>query len=695
MQVYSNSKPHSKKTFLLFVVVLFIAYLPASSFLFFLKNDAFNGYFPPKFFMSESLHAGHLPLWNPYINFGIPQYGDMSSGFWSPVTWLMAATVGYNAYSFTLELFFYLLIAGLGMYMLCKRFNLHTYVCFIAGISYMCCGYMVGHMQHFNWISGAAFLPWCMWAYIALQNKLSVKNILLTSLLFYLLAASAHPGITIGALYFFIAFALFDFISRKSALKFPSRTLSFIKTNIILIAAIALLSAGMIAGYADILPHMTRGEKVDFTEAISHPVSFSSWLSALLPLSIVKNDAFFHTDLSMRNIYFGLCYLLFFLYACFSKKNSRQFFLLITGLIFLLLSAGGIFKTFAYHYLPGIAYVRLDGEFVIFSLFCFIPVAAFSLNDYIRLNKDFSGKIKLLYYFFELLLAISIALGFYKIIASHESFIYQVKNITAQNGLPQKLKTFIDSISFYDTLWLQGSIQMLLLWRIKFCLREKRFKTLVKICVADLIIATLLNVPFTGVGKASVAQVQTVLNKSPKNIPVPPLTPILDNDTIPVNESDLVGNWSFYNKQPGLTVYAPYPIELNNTKIIFSKENNSFTKPYLFTTASAETNRLTVTAYSGSSINVLVESTGTDSLIFQQSFYKYWYYIEANKKHPAVAYKNIFPAAVLTAGKHELSFVFDPPLIKKMMLLSALAFALFSITSIFLIIKPEYIRNKK
>src|ERR1700704_1004848 len=130
MQFYANSNRHALKTILFFTLVLIIAFLPVSSFLFFLKNDAFNGYFPPKFFMSESLHAGHLPLWNPYINYGIPQYGDMSSGYWNPLTWLIAGTVGYNAYTFTIEVLAYLFIGGIGVYKLCRYFNLQNKVRF-------------------------------------------------------------------------------------------------------------------------------------------------------------------------------------------------------------------------------------------------------------------------------------------------------------------------------------------------------------------------------------------------------------------------------------------------------------------------------------------------------------------------------------------------------------------------------------
>jgi hypothetical protein len=75
-------------TYLLLFLFLFIAYLPLSSFLFALKNDALTTNFPNKYFFSASLHAGYLPLWNPYINFGLPLYADPGFAFWNPMTWV-------------------------------------------------------------------------------------------------------------------------------------------------------------------------------------------------------------------------------------------------------------------------------------------------------------------------------------------------------------------------------------------------------------------------------------------------------------------------------------------------------------------------------------------------------------------------------------------------------------------------------
>ena len=687
MQVYTNSKRDSLKTFLLFAFVLIIAYLPVSSFLFFLKNDAFNGYFPPKFFMSESIYSGHLPLWNPYINFGLPQYGDMSSGYWSPVTWLVAATTGYNAYSFTVELLIYLLIAGFGMYKLCRFYCISKEVSIIAGVSYMCCGYMTGHLQHFNWISGAAFLPWSLWSYHRLKDQLSLKHILLAALCLYMLAASAHPGISIGAIYLILAYSIFIYFSDKNVAP-ASRFSSYLKNNLFLIIALGVLSFGMIAGYLDILPHITRGEKIQGDAALVNPFSFQSASSALLPLSIVKNDNWFHTDLSMRNIYCGLTVLLFFVFSLFKQKNRLQRFFLVAGSVFLLLSLGGIVKMFSIKYIPLIGYVRMDGEFVIFFLLCFILTAAFSIDAFFKNSSStFSAGIKRIYHFTELALGICIVAGFYKMAATHDSFVYAFKNISSQPGIASKLKSLIDAVSFYDALWLQGLLQLFLLWGVKYCLVKKDSQLLLKVCITDLVIATLLNIPFSGVGKASVAEVQAVLNKSPKGIIIPSMKPVNAYDSISAYESGLVGNWSFYNKEPGVKRFAFYPVELNQSKFVFADSNSiAASKPCLFLENDAGGNRIHIDAYSGNCIVVSVQPTEKDRLVFQQNHYAHWRYEDGKQNHPAERYRDVFLSAPVNPGNQKITFVFEPAFIKKAMLVSCIAFIifLFVLTAIYL-----------
>ena len=217
MQVKRRSKSRriTLKTIIVFLGILIIAYLPLSSFLFSLKSESFNNYFASRFFISESIHYKSFPWWNPYINFGIPQYGDYNSGFWNPITWIVASLFSYNAYTFTIELLFYLFLAGIGMFQLCRSYKFTKTASYITGITYLCSGYFVSHLQHFNWISAAAFLPWCLWGYNQLINNFNLKNNILCALIFYLFISSAHPGIIIGSIYFFTFYVIYFFFQKS------------------------------------------------------------------------------------------------------------------------------------------------------------------------------------------------------------------------------------------------------------------------------------------------------------------------------------------------------------------------------------------------------------------------------------------------------------------------------------------------
>lgn len=650
--------------------------------------------------MSESIHAGHLPLWNPYINFGIPQYGDMSSGYWSPITWLMAATVGYNAYTFTIEVLLYILLGGLGMCVLAGKWATEKTATICAGLAYMCCGYMIGHLQHFNWLSGAAFLPWCIHAYLLLLNKFSLKQGVLTALLFYLLLSSAHPGIIICSFYLFAGIAIYKLVRKNKEENFKGRLLHTGKAHLLFLTALGLLSAGMISGYLDILPHFVRGEKISLEDSLSNPSTIQSWISTIIPFATVKNDSFYQTDPSMRNCYFSLTLLLFLLVSIVNKKSITQWLLLLTGIVFALLAAGGIFKTAAYHIIPFIGYVRLNGEFRLFSIICFILLAAIQLNTHIKNKELFQGKIKRIYFIIELLLFAIIITGIYGAVHYRESYFYSNNSFSSQAGVVAKLKYIVDHLSFYDCLWIQGLIQLFSIWFIKLSLIQQNWKLLVRITAINLIITSLMNIPYTGVGKASVAQVQHVLNKSPQGIPIPALQPINQNDTLTPAETDLVGNWSLYSKQPGTIKEAPYPISLKNMRDYFDKNNwgaalNFLNKPFVFCESYQETPSINIRSFTGNKVEVDVKNDEPTVLILQQNKYPHWYYYKDGKKTEVKAAGINCMSAPIKQGENNIVFSFEPVLIKRMTLLSFISLILIIGILVFITIKSPSPSSQK
>lgn len=679
MQKYASKDKQRSRSILFFLIVLLFAYLPATSFIFFLKNDAFTGYFPPKFFMSECIKSGYLPLWNPYINFGIPQYGDISSGFWNPITWIIASTTGYNAYSFTVEVFLYVLLSGIGWYKLSGAFYLHPSVQKISALAYMCSGFMVGHLQHFNWLSGAAFFPWCFWSYHLLLTRYSFKAAIQTALLFYLLIASAHPGITIGTVYFFTAYFLYYTISAVQKDRFLHAIQTIGTSHLWFLFFLLLFSVGLIIGYADILPFFTRGDKVSLNASLGNPTTFQSWISIVLPFVTVKNDVFFQTDIAMRNCYYGITLCIMLFVALFNKKNSLQCFLWIVGVLFLLLSSGGVFKTFAFNYLPFLGYVRLNGEFRIFTINCFILLSAMELDKYIVNKKTSKVSLKSFFIILGVFFGGMTIFGLITSIFNRTGIVFNFQHVALKQGIPSKLKFLIDAIGFYDTLWIQGIIQLVVLFFVNQCFNNRNWRLLVKVVAVDLIIASLLNVPFTGVGRASVANVQTVLNISPKGIPKPLLIPIVQNDTASTEVNLLVGNWSFYNKQIGTTSRVLYPIILKNTNEYFNRiEHSTYNnqvctnKPFVFLKDNAAS-VVELIDYSPQKIWIRINAEKNNSLILQQNNYPHWNYSVGNKKYPVSQYGINFMEVPVQKGFSEITLLFEPQWVVFGMAFSALA----------------------
>ena len=197
----------SYRNYLLLLLILLIAYLPLSSFLFALKNDAFTDNFPDKFFFSAALHSGKLPLWNPYMNFGFPIYADLGFAFYNPITWLFGI-IGYNAFTFTVEVLVYLYLAGINMYLLCKYLSFENRVCLTVAAMFMCSGFFVGNLQHINFLTATAFVPLVVKYLLSSLSNPCFKNSFFLALAFFFVVVGGHPAIPIATVYFMLFIVL-------------------------------------------------------------------------------------------------------------------------------------------------------------------------------------------------------------------------------------------------------------------------------------------------------------------------------------------------------------------------------------------------------------------------------------------------------------------------------------------------------
>src|SRR5258706_11394042 len=73
------------------------------------KSDTTEVFFPRRFFVAQTLAAGQLPLWNPHVDSGYPQFADPQAATFYPVALLFALVAGRG---FSLDT----LVASLGLH---------------------------------------------------------------------------------------------------------------------------------------------------------------------------------------------------------------------------------------------------------------------------------------------------------------------------------------------------------------------------------------------------------------------------------------------------------------------------------------------------------------------------------------------------------------------------------------------------
>ncbi|MEO5947107.1 MAG: hypothetical protein ABIP79_09865 [Chitinophagaceae bacterium] len=670
--------------FFLFLLFLVVAYLPVLLPYFHLKNDLITQNLPTRYVFSEGLNSGFEPFWNPYLHYGSPQYGDMNNGFWNPLQWFIGSTFGYNIYTITFEELFYILIGSWGIYKVAREFFSKD-VAIITGLTYMCCGYLTGHLQYLCWITGTGYFPFVLLYFIRINKNPIIKNFLLGGISVFLFVAATHPGLIIGAAYFFVFALLVIYFNRKGLLKeLYHRNFWFINFSFLLISAI--LSLVVIYSNIEVLTYISRGTKVSLDETLMTPTSLQSYLSIYLPLPVHKTN-FFQTDIAMRNIYIGIAHLLGLLYII--KISSRKTLVTfgIPLLFFILLSAGSYFKMFAWKFLPFLGFVRLNGEFAYFVVLLFLLFGGAGIH--LLLQKKINWPSKASFHLL-LLTLVATALSLLLLFITKSSILFS--SSSNFSSLKEIIKSLIDNTSIWDLLLAQSIIQIVTLWFFRKDI-DKKSTTGFVLCI-NLILITWITLPFTGLGMMSKKEVQTIIEQFPKGIQPQELVSINNANYItPPDESQFLLIAS-YSKKIGSKMPDQYPVQLwTNSAFIGDKDLYNFIKNQSYIFLSDDTTINTRTNFDSSNIKVqragpglvkcIVSNADFQWLTLLQNNYKYWEVKVDSKLVTHYTGFKTFISIPLEKGQHEIVFRFNANPIKRFalinifLILTAISFAIY------------------
>ena len=494
---------------LLLVALILISLWPLSSFLYIPKWDNINGYLPYRYFISDYLWNGHLPLWNPFQRLGYPGYSDLQSGMWNPIVWIIMLFGKYIVNSLIVELLSCYVFAGLGMYKLAKYFFKCKKTSFILGLSYALSGFMVGSSQLMVFLIAVTWFPWCVYALANFFKTYKLKYQLLGALFMALFITGASPSYTIILAYIVIAYFIYHLLLQRKA-----------KTNIkkillggtVMLIVLVVLILPYINSFLEFVPYFNRVDKLAYNGfLLDNPFTPISYISFLLPHAVIaKSDWFNITDLSLRNGYFGLLGLMAFLSTFLSTITRFKIILLVGVVLSLLLSAGDETYFFQYLYhLPGFGVFRHPSMFRAFTIFCCLLLAGNELK-YV-LSKGIEKRHKIAFFGIIILITISAIWAFTK------TDFLEVKQLILD------VNNFVEiSRSALSTHLLLSSIIAFGLFILFFILKKgvkfSWFWSFVVFVFLDLTIQTQLTIPTTIVYNFTAESLSQYFEELPKDI---------------------------------------------------------------------------------------------------------------------------------------------------------------------------------
>ena len=317
----------------------FIYFLPATRGKLIISPDdgvIFN--IPMRAVVANLIHAGYVPLWNPYMFSGMPLFGAAQAGVLFPLNWFyLVFSIPVATNLMMLSTF---VAAALGAYLYARRSGAGIAGSVVTSLVWQWSAFMVMKIGQTNVVQTAALLPWVFWALdsYALTGKRKLGMLLALIVALQLFAGHQQTF----AYSFLLAAAYAIFMARVSSGEQRRRYLG----------SLVLLSAGVVVAAVQLLPtiellrHSLRAAaSYDFFSSFSLPPRFL--LTFFAPFLLGGGDGglfrapYIGPAFAAEYIaYVGLATIMLALISLLLKPDSRTKFWAVAGGVCLALAVG-------------------------------------------------------------------------------------------------------------------------------------------------------------------------------------------------------------------------------------------------------------------------------------------------------------------------------------------------------------------
>ncbi len=342
---------------------------------------------------------GEYPLWMPWIFSGLPSTHSMQnvSEYYFPHHIIsLIKMIGIPWFwNFLLHFIF----CGFGMHLLLRRLKVSDGVALFGAISFMIAPYMVVMIVHGHGsqVMTASYIPWIMWGLLRLQEKPSLQNSGILSLLIGLQLQRAHIQIAYYTWMLMITYLIFTIIVDSRFRNNINFYLGWIVSSL-LGFCMSLWIYIPLLNYVGLSNRSISngGSSLDYATSWSlHP--FES-LTMLLPSSFGFGDSTYFGYMPFTNFpnYAGLILIILSICAFYNNhKNKTIFFFLFVLMSSLLISFGKYFPLYGllYDWLPYFNKFRVPSMILILSQFSICLIASIGLDNLLAHIKSKDIKI--------------------------------------------------------------------------------------------------------------------------------------------------------------------------------------------------------------------------------------------------------------------------------------------------------------
>ncbi|MFM8995982.1 MAG: hypothetical protein ACKOI1_07000 [Bacteroidota bacterium] len=371
-----------------------------------LQWDATEIYLPWKYFVTEQLKQGFLPLWNPYMSGGFPQHGD--PGTWYELSYLFAATHEYNLQSLLVEYLTHLLIASLGFAFLLRRIHTPSIPAGALAIVYSLSGFFLGNAQHLGWVIGFAWLPWLLGLMLGMfrsEGDVSARYAyaVLLGIVAHFQFVGGYLGVTALALYSAVGVWVFWICADRNH-RTAKQLIQQCSGLIVGLAVFIGLSLPAILSFWDLQQLITRTEMLSIQD-----MQFGHWpWRAIASMWFVEADQTMAEDLadiSLINVRWSILLLVFLVASVIGeligRKHSigRPVFLSVgLAVLFFLLAVGpeSPLHAFMVPRLPLLQLFRFPAIYRGMALLMLLIASAFAIKGHWEALKRWSWLMVLL-----------------------------------------------------------------------------------------------------------------------------------------------------------------------------------------------------------------------------------------------------------------------------------------------------------